>query len=129
MPLDCLALGTHQSMFVFQPANLAKGLTAKNARFPLVPLRQYRPNQTVLGRRLDLAQALLATVLTLRPLRAAFYLKAWLTEDGGEGEGNAKRASSSWPEALPLLFSLWGRSVADGDQLCQLKKRQVRQAP
>src|SRR5262245_27999397 len=67
-----------------QPINLTKRLAAKNANSSLVPLRQDIPNEAILRGRQNLTQALLSTVLALRPATAILQPKTSLTRRSGD---------------------------------------------
>ena len=71
---------------MIQIVHLFKGLAQKNAGLPFVPLCQYRPDQTILGRQLDLTQARLPAALTLGPPRAVFQPKCRVAMGSSEGD-------------------------------------------
>jgi len=66
-PLHCLSVGADQRRPVVVPMQLKKGLVAVCASPASVPVGDFRPQQTVLRVRSELAQAFLATVLALWP--------------------------------------------------------------
>lgn len=77
-------IGAEKCWSVIHVMEWADGLLAENALLPFIPLLDDIPDETVVGIRLNLTQAILSAPLALRPARALIQPESGLVEKGAK---------------------------------------------
>src|SRR5208282_233732 len=67
LPLNCRVIRLQKSWCMVHAVKFAKSLVTEHALLPFIPLRDYVPDQAVLGVCFNLFQAILAAIFALGP--------------------------------------------------------------